>query len=121
MDSLKKYLVCNLSTLPELPKSDVDIGNASLVILTAAGRITGHLITDPCDDKGVRFANALVSNIIRNYREEHSLSDESLDGNDGCITLCDVTVDNGSSVFHSNFLVVFFDQIIAVTVGESNG
>ena len=99
----------------------------SVILLTAAGMISGKLIEksdlesfDQTDKSAL--STFTVSTITQKSKEEfdkQSDSELNVTGNDGYIILKDVHVTNvsGQTMFFSA-LTVFFDQIIGVTLGS---
>lgn len=67
------------------------------------------------------MVSTLAGAIIKSYCEKHQISDViDLDGDDGCITLREVTITlNGIQVKH-DIMTFFFDQIVGVTLASSN-
>ena len=111
MKSLKKHTIqylLNWSTLDE-------VKGHSIWLLTPAGVITGEVVGQ--DDEGLLIAS-VVSNGTQVYKDETNC-EFPLDGDDGYIALR-----NASIVFTSGFkqntseMIVFYDQIIAATIGQ---
>lgn len=113
MYTLKKDLIAKYAMLP---RTD-DLKNNKLVIVTAAGIIQGNLVSNETESS-IEIMKAITNKFIDDYREESNIPKGALlDGNDGCLLLEDVMLTCGSTVFPFQFLTVFFDQIIAVTIG----
>ena len=117
--SIKKHIVSGLSF--GVSKEEMK-GNA-LYILASAGVIMGTLIdeidyTDKIDS--TNFLPHATRALVDSYRKEYSLEDVKFGGNDGYLILKDVTVVQGANKFNFGNLIVFFDQIIAVTLGSAN-
>ncbi len=121
MHSLKKDMIVSYAMLTEL---DMFKSN-KLLLVTAAGIITGYLTnSSKHDDDTTLSALALTTvnkQINTRYKEQLSMPlEQLLDGNDGFISLEDVTLLSGDKQSVMPFLNVFFDQIIAVTIsGDS--
>lgn len=121
--SLKKFVILGMAnaTTVDMFKEN------SVILLTAAGMISGKLIEksdlesfDQTDKSAL--STFTVSTITQKSKEEfdkQSDSELNVTGNDGYIILKDVHVTNvsGQTMFFSA-LTVFFDQIIGVTLGS---
>ena len=115
MHSLKKEIINSLSISPTVE----GMSENKVTLVTAAGLITGIPAVPPFSDKGVEFMDGLLKNLTNSYRTENSITANTrLDGNDGFVALTEVTLTSGNSVTSMNYLAVFFDQIIAVTIGH---
>ena len=120
--TFKKVLINDFSFL-SLPSDE--IGNNQLILITAAGTIIGELINDSDEEKSefssTDFIAKFIENTATDYKKEHEIpEDQWLTGNDGCVVLKNVTIRNGSSTTNLPVLAVFFDQIIAASVGNLN-
>ena len=99
----------------------------SVILLTAAGMISGKLIEksdlesfDQTDKSALStFTVATIAQKSKEEFDKQSDSELNVTGNDGYIILKDVHVTNvsGQKMFFSA-LTVFFDQIIGVTLGS---
>lgn len=121
--SLKKSVILGMAnaTTVDMFKEN------SVILLTAAGMISGKLIEksdlesfDQTDKSAL--STFTVSTITQKSKEEfdkQSDSELNVTGNDGYIILKDVHVTNvsGQTMFFSA-LTAFFDQIIGVTLGS---
>ena len=111
--SLKKSLIINLSdsTLVE------GLEQNKLVLVTAFGNIVGKPLNDKDlehTDDNKNFLPIMVELFSKEY-----LKDKTADGNDGYIILKDVKITSPSNTTTNlPFLVVFYDQIIGVTIGN---
>lgn len=117
--TLKKFLINDLSLL-SLPGG---FGKNQLILITAAGTISGELINDSDEEKSEFSSADVVAKFIdkaaTDYKKEYEIpEDQWLAGNDGCVVLKNVTIRNGSSTTNIPVLAVFFDQIIAASVGN---
>lgn len=120
--SLKDTLILGMATAPTIEAFQ----NNSLVLLTAAGTISGTMIENE-DPKNIAdtdpnavsaFAlGTIVKGCKKAFNKQEEVESEVI-GNDGYLILKDVTVTNFSGVTTKmGALVVFFDQIIGVTLG----
>ncbi|MCH5261630.1 MAG: hypothetical protein J1F42_01830 [Lachnospiraceae bacterium] len=115
METLKKYLSFCYSYIPLID----DLKDYKLCIVTPAGVITGSPIAKDDSDESVKSLVTLSSEYVEEYRKENSLDpSKPLDGNDGFFMLKNATLRSGGATYNFNFLNVFFDQIIAITVGK---
>ena len=115
--SLKKHLIYSLAGL--VRKSGQDFDKNYIQLLTAAGLLSGKLNLLQCRVDERSFFESAVVTIADMYKEEHKM--EVVSENDGFLMLEDarlITVNGAFYQFHE--VAVFFDQIIAVTVGELN-
>ncbi|MEG2255099.1 MAG: hypothetical protein RSC33_07215 [Vagococcus sp.] len=118
LPSLKKILIQKyafLTTSDELRANN-------LILLTAAGTIIGKMILDDPENQDTSSDN-LISKIsaefATQYRTDNGIGDEEyLTGNDGFICLKDVQVISGVKTTNLPFLAVFYDEIIAATLGN---
>lgn len=121
--SLKKSVILGMAnaTTVDMFKEN------SVILLTAAGMISGKLIEksdlesfDQTDKSALStFTVATIAQKSKEEFDKQSDSELNVTGNDGYIILKDVHVTNvsGQKMFFSA-LTVFFDQIIGVTLGS---
>lgn len=99
--------------------TDIDLfpGN-SIILVTAAGLICGTLPEEePTGDK-LSDAHIHIA-MITAAKEKHKSENDELSGNDGFLTLEDVTIRSGNKVIATfGGLTVFYDQIIGVALGK---
>ncbi|SET71964.1 hypothetical protein SAMN05443270_1107 [Lacrimispora sphenoides] len=118
--SLKKDLIYNFWNIADLKQ----LGTQRLQLVTASGLISGVPARLPVDTEydelvGTQILAKYYVDAVKNYRSRHGLSGtESVPGNDGAIVLQDVVITNTSGTIDIPFLVVFFDQIIGVSLGN---
>lgn len=121
MATLKKSMIIALSSFPDIEGFEKN----HLILTTAAGTIHGKLISDnqlnDKDDVCGLLAHA-CEKIANNYIEENSSQESALSGNDGYLFLTDVRIRSVSSstITTLPFMIVFFDQIIGITIGSDN-
>lgn len=100
------------------------LNNQRLLLVTAAGVISGVPAELPIDAEYDDLADGQVlckyfHDTVKKYRTYHGVPDsESAPGNDGAITLQDVVITNALGTIDIPFLVVFYDQIIGVSLGN---
>lgn len=118
--SLKKDLINSFSGL----LSTDTFKNNHLVLITSIGIITGKPFfqnqisdaSDICD-----AFNEIVKNIASDYFETNTCNESDLSENDGYLFLSDVTIQTSSSrPIKHQFMTVFYDQIIGVSIGHIN-
>ncbi|WP_195410998.1 hypothetical protein [Ruminococcus sp. BSD2780120874_150323_B10] len=98
-----------------------------MILTTSAGIISGKVPSEQEIDDENSLCGVLYE-ICDNTKEEYLKNISSTDsepvivGNDGYIILKDVKIRSTSSdtITHMNFMVVFYDQIIGVTIGNIN-
>lgn len=111
--SLKRYLINSLSGL----SSDKN----KLVFITAAGIISGYL-SEINDKSNIRTASGSMSMTAGTLLDDYEKNIQSLkdiNENDGFILLKDVTINNEPSTFSTASFFLFFDQVIAVAIGNT--
>ena len=117
--SLKRYLIDSLSNLSS-DKPDDLIGSNKLVFVTAAGIISGYPCeinskSNPSTSQGLM---SMLAGISLDGYEENIQSLKDINENDGFILLKDVKINNGPSTFSTPSFFLFYDQIIAVAIGN---
>lgn len=116
MQSLKKYLIYSCCSMPLID----DLQDSKIIIVTHSGVITGSPIAEDESDSTIYNWATISSTFADNYRKQHSIDEsQSLDGNDGFVTLKDVEFKSGTATYHFNVLNIFFDQIVGITVGST--
>ena len=113
MRTLKKQIILGLATATDLEV----LKNNKLFLVTPIGIISGR----PCDENntaenvdGASFLSSLTEKLVEDF------DSENIEGNDGFLTLTDVTVQMaGNFTYSLPHLVVFYDQIIGVTLGNN--
>ena len=121
--SLKKSLIIAMSCIPKVEGLEEN----NLILTTSAGIISGKVPSEQEIDDENSLCGVLYE-ICDNTKEEYLKNISSTDsepviaGNDGYIILKDVKIRPTSSdtITHMNFMVVFYDQIIGVTIGNIN-
>lgn len=118
METLKKHLTIGLAHMPQIEVLE----NNQLILVTAAGIISGSYT--PSASESPNSSDVIVTTIDKlseAYMEQHNIPNNALlDGNDGYITLTNVTIRNGQGTVNTPFLCVFFDQIIGISLGNLN-
>lgn len=117
--SLKKHIINSLSNLSS-DKPDNLIGSNKLVFVTAAGIISGYPceINSKSNPSTFQGLMSMFAGISLDGYEENIQSLEDINENDGFILLKDVTINNGPSTFSTPSFFLFFDQVIAVAIGN---
>ena len=117
--SFKKDLIQYYSILTNSEK----LGDNKLILVTAAGIICGTLIQfnefESNDTKDAELIAYITHQHAKEYCSKHRLSsDVPLQGCDGGVGLKDVTIKSANDTFSFPFLFIFYDQIIAATIGN---
>lgn len=113
--SLKKQIIQNFFGITLLQK---EFGNNQLILVTSLGLIAGTSININEDATSTLLLD-LTDQFANDYIEKNALDkDNPLNGNDGFISLTDVTIKTSHATFNLPFLNVFYDQIIGVTIGN---
>lgn len=121
--SLKKSLIIAMSCIPKVEGLEEN----NLILTTSAGIISGKVPSEQEIDDENSLCGVLYE-ICDNTKEEYLKNISSTDsepvivGNDGYIILKDVKIRSTSSdtITNMHFMVVFYDQIIGVTIGNIN-
>ena len=106
MDSLKKMII---RTLAVAPQTDM-FANNQVVLTTAAGVIAGKIVEENSEKQGDLIFSTMLETIKEKYEAD-------IEGNDGYMLLSDVTVINGNTRTSFEHMIVFYDQIIGMTLG----
>ena len=106
--SLKKHLIINAAFTTKLD----EFAKNKVILVTPCGIISGTLISDTFEDTNVKIVSALFKKISNEWISDNG----EPQGNDGFISLVDVTINNNGSKTNLPHLNVFFDQIIGVSL-----
>lgn len=113
MRTLKKQIIFGLANSTDFEA----LKENKLFLVTPIGVISGRLYCENSTEKnvaGVSFLSALTEKLVEGFDMEN------IEGNDGYLTLTDVKVQMaGNSTYNLPHLVVFYDQIIGVTLGNN--
>ena len=114
--SFKKFFIGNYTSLTTYN----DFKHKKIIILTATGIIEGTLSIKgqyPTNESR-ELLHISLDTISKNYKSTFNIeSSAPLKGNDGLLALDNVTLitNNGAKINFEN-LIVFFDEIIAITL-----
>lgn len=112
METLKKQIIRILSGATTVE----GLENNKVIIVTAMGMIIGTPYIEENYDESDLNHHA-VPIVVKETADAYGT--ENIDGNDGFIMLSDVTIKNGvNNVTNVPSLVVFYDQIIGITIGS---
>ena len=119
--SFKKELIQKYSFLTTTEGMETN----KVILVTAIGIIQGTFMLLPDESETTNTITndllmaKLTERFVDDYRSENKIAeDEPLPGNDGGICLKDVCIKSANTTFNLPFLFVFYDQIIAVTIGN---
>ena len=113
MTTLKKDLIRQFAAMTSLET----MKDSRLVLLTPAGMIVGTAIPKEEADPNVASMTKVTSELARGYYKENRLpTDAPLENNDGFFMLKNVLLQSGGTTAQIPFLVIFFDQVIAVSI-----
>ncbi|WP_313584969.1 hypothetical protein [Lacrimispora sp.] len=120
-NTFKKGLIQKYSFLTISEEFD----NSKLLLVTAIGVIQGTLVFSHDESESIGATSniftmaKITENFVKVYRtDNHIAKDELLPGNDGGIGLKDVIIKSANAIFNFPFLFIFYDQIIAATIGN---
>ncbi|NOW84296.1 hypothetical protein B0H39_002177 [Clostridium beijerinckii] len=113
--TLKKEIISSYSVLPFMEGLETNV----VTVITAAGIITGIPIPSEGEtDNTIKLIETINSSITDRYRKDLGISDEErLSSNDGFFTLKDVKLIVGTTTNSLQILNIFYDQVIAITIG----
>lgn len=117
--TVKKNIVCGFTEL----LSSGNLKNHKLILFTSAGMITGLPVTEEDinneDSVASGFAT-LCKREVEFYKTENNLTESDyLPGNDGYFMLKDVEISTSVRNITIPIMIVFFDDIIGISLGES--
>ena len=113
MTTLKKDLIKQFSAMTTFET----MKDSRLVLITSAGMIIGTAVPAEEADPAVSSMSRVTTELVRGYYKENRLPmDAQLDGDDGFFTLKNVTIESANTTANVPFMVVFFDQVIGVTI-----
>lgn len=112
METLKKRIIRGLADISDTEAA----GKKQLILTTAIGLISGKIYTGEearSEPIGKGSIGEFLPGIVGNYNPAE------IDENDGFLALKDVTIRIGANnMIFLDSLVVFYDQIIGVTIGS---
>lgn len=111
-ESLKK---CICKFFVDAPSIE-GLENNKIIFITSIGMIIANGIDDSSAEHSV--ITKLTESIAEVYCESHNIGDEPLPENDGYILLKDVVIKNSNTTYNFNEIVLFYDQIIGITIGN---
>lgn len=108
-----------MSIIPDIK----ELENNNLILTTPAGIICGKLISEEEVQDGTSIQSAfakLCVSVKEDYFKETSSEKTDVSDNDGYIFLKDVKIKSTSTNMVTNvpFMIVFYDQIIGVSIGS---
>lgn len=117
--SLKKQVVLSFAVASN---TDMLKGNG-LILLTSSAIITGELLNEPAesDSNSIGAVRGILMAASQQFDKTTEGSNETpLTPNDGFITLKNATIRGlgGHSFFNLETFVVFYDQIVGVSMGN---
>lgn len=113
--SLKKATIIGYCSMT----STETFANNSIIVVTACGIIIGNPLCDNESDIKIKATEALNDGIFKAYKENLGITDDKpTPGNDGFFTLKDASLISGSVTSNLGLINIFYDQVIAVTLGN---
>lgn len=119
--SFKKELIQKYSFLTTAEGMETN----KVILVTAIGIIQGTFLQLPDESE---TSNTITNDLLmaklterfaEDYRSDNKIAeDEPLPGNDGGFCLKDVCIKSANATFNLPFLFIFYDQIIAATIGN---
>ncbi len=116
MQSMKKELIRKLA---HLTVNEDDIRNENIIIMTSTGIVKGIPVKymDEMDDSSEKWFAKLVQDVTDEYNEQRNSKENPISENDGYIMLRDVIMDNGAGTYNLPIAVIFYDQILGISLG----
>lgn len=115
MQSLKKEIINSLLMLPTFKGFEDNL----LVVVTAAGIITGKPVIQDDMDSDAKIFNEALNDIAVNYKTSNAIPIETpIDGDDGAFVLKHAILKNGNTNYELSTITIFFDQVIAFSIGK---
>ena len=115
MSTLKKYVISRLHNVPLVEGAE----DNSVIVMTPAGTYIGKPVSDKDESKTDSFWAELFFELAKDYRQDNQIAENvPLDGNDGFLVLKDVQLQANGSIIKMPFVVLFFDQIVGITIGN---
>ena len=112
LPSLKKRLIFSLAFAPTVD----ELKDQEVFLVTASGMIQGV----PVNTEELGLLAQLADTIAKEHVKDCALEpDAYLPGNDGYIVLRDARVKEGTNTYNFAELIVFFDQIIGISLGKA--
>lgn len=130
---MKKDIISSLAAITSIGKiksfkgAISNFSGSQIVIFTSGCMITGTPHSKDVESESqkdssnnIPLVNKTVVAVAKQYRESYGV-DGPLDGDDGCIVLEDATIQYPNNfIVNSAELVVFYDQIVAISVYKQN-
>ncbi len=115
--SFKKAIINGYCVAPSIESF---LGNP-IVVVTPAGIINGDFVEKNDSNKQIESLNNFNDTIIKKYIKDLGLPEDKLaPGNDGFFSLKNAVIINENSRTEIGFINIFYDQVIAITLGRIN-
>lgn len=120
MSTLKKHTLASIGITPVID----GLTDNQVILVTAAGVITGSPVTkediNVDSDPKKFFISKMAKEFSDSYRKDNNISaEEILEGNDGFLLLKNATLHSADGTpFNFKELIVFYDEIIATSLGN---
>lgn len=117
MTTLKKDLISQFAAMTSLDS----MKGSHLMLLTSAGIVIGTVVSSDETDPAILPMAKTTYKLVEGYYEENRLpANTPLQGNDGFFLLKNAVIQSSNTTTKIPFMVVFYDQVIAVSViGDS--
>ena len=120
-ETLKKHIIRSFARATNLDGFDAN----KVILATAAGLISGKLsstsamtieeMTEECGSLSRDSAEKLYESLLTAARETYK---EEVEGSDGYILLTDAAIRDKDCTYNVGNMVVFYDQIIGISLGK---
>lgn len=116
MESMKKDLIRKIA---HYTVNEDNIRNDNIILMTASGIVKGIPVKymDEMDDSNEKFFAKIVQDTTDMYNEKRNSEENPISENDGYIMLRDVIMDNGAGTYNIPIAVIFYDQILGISLG----
>lgn len=120
--SLKKFISSNIGNFLD-KRSELGLENNRIIFYTPIGVIEGDYINkdiDNIDELDNEYSALLVmcESLYDEYVETYESEKSPLSGNDGFLILKNVVIRNSNNTFRIPSFILFYDQIIGISIGN---
>lgn len=113
--SLKKTIIKYFANIPNIE----DLKNNNLILFTTSGIISGKLLLESTENSNNKVFSDIVEDVINTYRSDNSLDElKPLNDNDGFLMMENVVIFESNRSINMPFMIVFFDQITGISIGN---
>lgn len=120
--SLKKFISSNIGNFLD-KRSELGLENNRIIFYTPIGVIEGDYIDKGIDkidelDSEYSILATICEGLYDEYVETYESEKSPLPGDDGFLILKDVVIRNSNNTFRIPSFILFYDQIIGISIGN---